>query len=559
MAGVSTAEVYLRHLRRRGVDRLFVNAGTDFATLVELYSRYDKPDPGLPDVVVCAHENLAVSMAHGAYLATGRAQAVMVHTSVGTANAVCGLFSASRARVPVLLTAGRTPLFEDGALGARNAGIHWGQELYDQAGMVRELVKWDYELRDPVHVSDVVDRALDIALAEPRGPVYLTLPREVLARPADTLPADARALSLPTPPAPHPAAVALLADRLAAARYPVIVTSGTGADVATVPLLADLCDRFHIGVAEREPRYVNVPADHPLHLGHDVADADLLCFLDVDVPWIPRTGRPGDGTFVAQCGPDPLFTGYPIRGHRADLSVTASPRALLEALGEALEERRDRVDATRRAPLAAAAAARRERIAARLEASTSASGPIDKTFLNLALREVRDPSTVVVDEYWCSPELLGATEPGTYYGSPPAGALGWGLPAALGVQLASPDRTVVATVGDGAYMFANPAACHHAMARHGLPVLVVVATNSVWGAVDGSTLGMYPKGELAARGGPSVFAQLDPIPEFERYAEASGGLGLVVHERHELVPALRTALQVVREERRHALVNVLCA
>ncbi|MFD0743523.1 thiamine pyrophosphate-dependent enzyme [Phytohabitans flavus] len=91
------------------------------------------------------------------------------------------------------------------------------------------------------------------------------------------------------------------------------------------------------------------------------------------------------------------------------------------------------------------------------------------------------------------PELLGATEPGTYYGSPPAGALGWGLPAALGVQLASPDRTVVATVGDGAYMFANPAACHHAMARHGLPVLVVVATNSVWGAVDGSTLGMYPK------------------------------------------------------------------
>src|SRR5579875_347272 len=263
----TVAEAYLALLRDRGIERLFVNAGTDFASIVEAYGRKKLSGLDFPDVVVCAHENLAISMAHGAYLGDGKAQAVMLHTSVGTANAVCGVFSAGRDRIPVVLTAGRTPLFEDTVFGYRNGQIHWAQEMFDQAGMLREFVKWDYELRDGVQVEQVVDRAVGMTLAEPRGPVYLTLPREVLARPADGFLASEHAPAVPSDPYPTPEAVAELADHLAGARLPVIVTSNSGKDRSTVALLDDLARRFSIGIAESGARYVNASDDHPLHLG----------------------------------------------------------------------------------------------------------------------------------------------------------------------------------------------------------------------------------------------------------------------------------------------------
>ena len=111
----------------------------------------------------------------------------MVHVTVGTANAICGLMNAARDNVPLLLAAGRTPMTETGHIASRNRSIHWGQESFDQGGMVREFVKWDYELRAGQPVDAVVDRALDIAMSEPRGPVYLTLPREVLANPTTAM------------------------------------------------------------------------------------------------------------------------------------------------------------------------------------------------------------------------------------------------------------------------------------------------------------------------------------------------------------------------------------
>jgi acetolactate synthase-1/2/3 large subunit len=97
---------------------------------------------------------------------------------------VCAALNAARANVAILLSAGRSPLTETGLLGARDGYIHLAQEMYDQAGMIREIVKWDYELRNAEQLTTVVDRALAIAATEPRGPVYLSLPREVIAAPA---------------------------------------------------------------------------------------------------------------------------------------------------------------------------------------------------------------------------------------------------------------------------------------------------------------------------------------------------------------------------------------
>jgi acetolactate synthase-1/2/3 large subunit len=99
-------------------------------------------------------------MAIGYYLATGRPQLTMFHVNVGTANAINGLLNAARGQVPILFTAGRTPINEDTLKGHRSLDIHWTQEMFDQAAMTRESVKWDYELRNAEQLETIVDRML---------------------------------------------------------------------------------------------------------------------------------------------------------------------------------------------------------------------------------------------------------------------------------------------------------------------------------------------------------------------------------------------------------------
>ena len=262
----SVAEAYLSLLKTRGIDYFYIGAGTDTAPIVEAYAKGAQTGQDFPTPVVAVHENLAVGMAHGYYMVTGKPQAVMLHVTVGAANAVCGLMNAARSQVPMFFTAGRTPLYEKGVLGARNSPIHWAQEMFDQAGMARELVKWDYELRDGRNVDEVVDRGLSIAMAEPRGPIYLTLPREVLAQP---MPADYQrrpAQPVVSPAYPDPHGVARIAQAIKQARYPLFVVSSSGADTQTVAVLDALLRNYGIGVAESMGHYVNVPYDHPHHL-----------------------------------------------------------------------------------------------------------------------------------------------------------------------------------------------------------------------------------------------------------------------------------------------------
>lgn len=176
----TNAAVFLSALEDRGVDYLFINAGTDWAPIVEALTIAREQGRAVPELIAVPHENTAMAVAHGYYLVTGRPQAVGVHNNVGTANALCGLMNAARDNVPTLLVAGRTPYTESGSIASREVVVHWAQENFDQAGMVREQVKWDYELKSGQDTTEVIDRALDIAMSAPRGPVYLTMPREVL-------------------------------------------------------------------------------------------------------------------------------------------------------------------------------------------------------------------------------------------------------------------------------------------------------------------------------------------------------------------------------------------
>src|SRR5207248_3432300 len=161
-----------------------------------------------------------------------------------------------------ILAAGRTPITERGSFGSRSRPIHWGQEMFDQAGMVREIVKWDYELRVPSQAAEVVARAHEVAMTSPRGPVYLVLPREPLSAPLDEVPASVPR-PVAAPPHPDPAAVEKLAQWIAQAERPLIIAAASGETAEGVEALGRVAQDAAIPVVCHNARQVCLPASHP--------------------------------------------------------------------------------------------------------------------------------------------------------------------------------------------------------------------------------------------------------------------------------------------------------
>ena len=481
----TVAEAWLRMLADNGVDCLFANSGTDFPSIVEALARAAALGLAVPRSIIAPHENAAMSMAHGHAMVSGRAQAVMVHVNVGTANCVAGLINAERDYIPLLLAAGRTPILEQGAPGARSLNIHWAQEMFDQAAMVRETVRWDYELRDPRQLHAVTERALALAHSTPRGPVYLTLPREILAMPP-AQDAPAPRMEPAAPGAPSPDAVAKAAAVLANAAHPIIITARAGADPAVPDLLGQLAAGLGAPVVEYRPRHFNLSTDHPLHGGFEVApwlpQADAVLVLDCDVPWMPGVDRTHESATIIQAGEDPLQSRYPTRGFPSHHTLQGAPRLILAALlAELGPNKREAPETTQRC------AALRQ---AGLAAVQSPPASMTMAWISACLDRARAPDSILVNEYPLIRSAMRTTQPGCFYGSSPAGALGWGMPAALGAKLAAPNREVIAALGDGSHIFANPVACCQIAAAERLPVLFVIFNNAGWGAVDRATRAM---------------------------------------------------------------------
>jgi acetolactate synthase-1/2/3 large subunit len=550
------AEAFLRALADHGTDYFFCNPGTDFPPIVEAFSRAKKTNAKVPKPVLVPHENLAVAMAHGAYLMTGHPQAAMVHVNVGTGNTLNNLTNASRDRIPLILAAGRTPITEKGSFGSRSRPIHWAQEMFDQAGMVREMVKWDYELRNAGQTGDMVARAVEVAMAHPRGPVYLVLPREPLSAavpepigPAKPRPQAAAAY-------PDPKAVATLADWIAQAERPLIIAATLPADA--VPVLGHLAGRCAIPVITHNPRSVCLPSSHHMHFGFEpgalLTDADLVIVLDSDVPWIPHLQHPPAGCHVAHIGADPFFVRYPMRSFPSDLAIQAGVVETLKALDQAVETRLQMAEAR--------IAARRARLTERMRnrrtqlAKDSAPGPtISPEYLSRAIGEAVGEEAIIFNEYPLRADHCVREQPGTLFAVGPAGGLGWGLGAALGAKLAAPDKLIVATLGDGAYMFSNPMVGHWVAGKYGLPILTVVFNNARYGAVRKATLSMF-KDAAAGENDGRYLADLDPAPPYDELARAQGAYAERVEKPADLPDALARAREAVTGGRQ-ALLNVI--
>ena len=554
----SVAEGLLRALKRRGIDYVLANAGTDFAPVIEGLVRLAGRSEAIPRFITVPHENLAMAMAHGYYQTAGKPAGVMVHVTVGTGNTICALMNAARDNVPLLLMAGRTPLTQSGHIASRSAPIHWGQENFDQAGVVREYTKWDFELRAGQPVDEVLGRALDVALSEPRGPVYLTLPREVLASLDSSSPSGLPPTELAVPQ-PSPRHIEALADWIAAAEWPLILTSNLGRDREAVPVLAELAERHAIPVAEPHASCVNLPASHPLKLGHAgtelLGKADLILVAECEVPWYPRYAAPRADAKVVHLGADPLFARYPLRAFKAELAITGSARTGLALLDEALNARpanRAAID-RRRAAVAEFKAKKAAELAA-LNDRAREERPIRYAHVGACLKAALPKGAIVVAELGVAPDHLGLEEPGTLLGVSIGGGLGFGLGASLGAKLAAPERIIVSTVGDGSYMFGNPTPFHLVSRAAKLPTLTVVCNNGRWQAVESATRVVYPDG-AAAHAAEMPLVELKPSPEFTKVAEASDAWARRVDDPAELPRALDEALTAVAGGRQ-ALLDV---
>jgi len=562
----NVAQAFLELLRERGIEIFLANAGTDFASIVDAFAKFRAEGKATPRPILVPHEFVAVSMAHGYHLASGKIAAVMVHTTVGTANAACGILNASRDRIPILFLAGRNPITEEGLPGSRNIFIHWAQEAFDQGGMLREYVKWEYELRNAIQLEAVVDRALEQATMAPQGPVHLMLPREVLAQPLGEI-------TVTSPPRRHvparlhpdPAAVEEAARLLVKARFPLILTTAVGRDPAAVPALVALADAGAIGVLSVYANGVSFPGDHPCALGPTPArgnspyltEADVILVIESEVPWFPVLSKPKEETRIIHLGPDPFYSRYPIRSFPCDLALVAHPGAALPLLTEAVRRnlwgRKSAVERRRRW-LREQSESRRREARAKVEASAT-KRPISFRWASACLDQVKDEESVIVNEYPLALDQMTFTKPGSYFGNPPSGGLGWALGAALGVKLARPEKTVIATVGDGSYMFGSPTSAHFAARAHDLPFLTIIFNNEQWEAVKAASLSVHPQG-WGATTGHFPLVDLTPSPRFEEIVRAFDGHGERVEDPTELLPAVRRGLEAVREGRQ-AVLNVI--
>ena len=550
------AESLLEGLSQSGIQYMFANAGTDFPPIIEALARRDPS--AAPVALTIPHETAAVAMAHGAYLVTGRAQAVMVHVNVGLANSVMGVINAASDNIPMLVMSGRTPISERGRKGARMTPIQYGQEMFDQTSLVRDLVKYSYEMRYPEQGKQLVMRAMSLATSEPQGPVYLSLPKEPLS---EIVP-ETTQTHHPMPPSatkilPDPEAIIKLARLLETASNPVIICQRGDTEGRLSRALSTLAAKH--GIAVFEPFLLRnvLPSNDPALQGYHASgpsDADLIIVLDSDTPWIEATNAPGPETIVVHIGPDPHFARMPVRGFRTDLAISSdSVEAILA------------VDRAARAPSAAgqrskalAQSATQRRDAAQVKAKAGDTNPMSAEWISHCVSEIMDEEAVAFSELGLLPAYMTLKGPNRLFNNVHAGGLGWAMPAALGAQLTRPDRLTIACMGDGSYMFANPVACHQIAEALRLPILTIIKNNAMWNAVRRSVVNGYPDGS-AAMSNTVPLTSLEPLPDFAAIARASRAHAERIEDGRELPAALQRAVGIIRTEKRQVLLDLRCA
>jgi acetolactate synthase-1/2/3 large subunit len=464
-----------------------------------------------------------------------------------------------RYRLPVLLFAGRAPHTLHGELtGSRDTYVHFVQDPFDIASIVRPYVKWEYSLPSGVVVKEALARASAFAQSDPPGPVYMMLPRETLAEQWDEA-------NMPAYPAARygsvqsggvePARAEAIALALMAAENPVAFTSYLGRKPEAVAVLDRLTRACGIRVVEFNPIDLNISRDSPCFAGSNplplLEQADLGLILNSDVPFVPQDAKRAGAIKWIQIDVDPLKSDFPMWGFATDMRIQGDCAIVLQQVLEVVEARAD--DAFRRrvaeriaswSPARDAAAQRR----ATASANQGVSGALNPAFALATLSGKLSQADVVLNEAIRNGPVLQEhvkrTEPQTYVGLA-GGGLGFSGGMALGIRLARPDRRVVQVIGDGGFHFSSPDSVYAVAQQYQLPILTLVLDNGGWQAVKAAVQRVYPKGVAAETNEFQSRLMSDrqgELRDFSAVAKAFGAHGERVTEPGELAAAIDRCL-----------------
>ena len=550
-----------------GIEYLFCNLGTDHAPLIEEMAHWREQGRAFPKLILCPHENTAVHMAGGYAVATGRGQAVLVHVDAGTANAAMGLHNLCRTRIPVLLIAGRAPMttFDD-VTGGRDTYVHFIQEPFDQASVVRPYVKWEYNLAWPSMAHEVVSRAGAVMQSDPTGPVYLTLPREVLAAPVDAASVGAYGHQNHLPvraQGADPSAVRAIAEQLMRSDNPMLVTAYAGRNREAPALIEKLAVLCGMRVCEFNTIYMNIRRDSPYFAGYNPAafteQADFGLMVDVDVPWIPKTTRVNLNAYWAQLDVDAIKRDIPMWGFPLNARIEGDSVRLIAQLIEIIESSATpefKTKAAARGLALKTAHAQNRQKAASLAQAKGVVNAINPHYLCAVMGQKIDLLDVVLTEAIRNTmavfEQIPREVPGSLMGLS-GGGLGFSAGTALGIKLAQAKNRVIHFVGDGSFYFSNPSSVYSVANQYGLPILTVLLDNGGWSAVKESTLRMYPQGE--AKSTNQFASDLGYATDFAAIAEAAGAHGERLTDPEQVEAAIERCLAAL-DAGRSALLHV---
>jgi acetolactate synthase I/II/III large subunit len=539
-----------------GVDNLFFVSGSELSFYQEAIAKAQAKGRLAPRLVTMTHEHVALNAALGNAMVRNQPAATAVHVDVGTLHYGAAIHTAWRGGYPVLMMAGTGPrAFPDSMRGARGSGVQWVQEPRDQGEIVRQYTKMDHRMEHQDNPGLMISRLLQVAMSEPRGPVYVSVPQETAMLP---MPGTARfptrdQLGLARPVWPDPTDARTIAEWLVRADNPVLYTSRAGRDADAVTELVRLAELLAIPVMESTSAdRLNFPMTHWAYgAGPAATEADVVLVMEDIVPFTPGRGSPNSEAKIAWVAIDPVLSRYKTMEFRADLWIPASVTAVARAVHDAATGLLTHSDMSRIADRRTRLQQRKLEMVAREEALAQEDierGKLTGRVVGYELGKLLEPDAIVLNDGLSNGGFVQSyarrTQPGTYFRSGSSSG-GWGSGASFGVKLARPDQDVIHATGDGYFMFGTPVPALWAAAHHRAAYMAVVFVNGSYSTGTSGLRSAYPEGYgiSAANYAGGTF---EPPPNFAKLAEAVNGYGEQVTELSQLALALKRGLEHTR-------------
>lgn len=549
--GLTGAQTLLKVLGEMGIERIFASPGSEWSPVWEALA--EPKSESIPLYVTSRHEEIAVGMASGYAKSTGKLPAVMIHTTVGALHASMALRGALHEQVPMVVFTGESVGY--GEEEGPDVGGQWIGHLADIGGparLVDRCVKWSFGVNTKAILPATIQRACQLAMAAPRGPVFVSIPMEHLfARMTKNPPSELGAQPAPTA---DPGGIEQLAVMLSAAKNPIIVSEDSGRSVAIVERMVELAELLGAPVIEtRSTCYLNFPRNHPLHGGHEpqeyLQEADVVLLLGALAPWHPASKGPGPEAKVAVLDENPLRAELPYWGYKVDLCLTGEFQSSLERLLESLKKRRSRggADLAERAEKWKSRSEERRRQWREEALSLKAKKPIDTRWVTYELSQVLPPDAMVVEETithrLAVHRYLDSLKPGSFFAGS-IGGLGTGLATALGVKASAPKRPVICLIGDGSFNYDPALAALGVCQEHQIPILIVIFNNLGYLSQKSGVPRYFPDG-WAVRNKNFIGISITPSPDYATIVRAFDGYGEKVEDPGEVRAALQRGLKAI--------------